>query len=247
MGRLGFQNVSGGPCNKKAEYIGRQERRKFEIEQRSPFEQRMNQRWCAQEEVDMRRLLFSVAVGLTGLVLTGPAHADKPKHDKEFLKRLEKQQRRQQEFFREQQKRYEEQLRERQKREEEFYREQAKREREHHKKHGQYPGHGFHPPHGNPLWPGRLAVPQGQPYFDPPMGRAAFSDGDLERHIERTIKHHFGRAVEDVDVDVERRRGRIEVEAEVRHPVVRGQLQQLLYSMPELAGYEIRLDIDVDD
>jgi hypothetical protein len=97
-------------------------------------------------------------------------------------------------------------------------------------------------------WPAaRPAYPApGQPYLRP-QPRPVFSEGDLERHVERVIKGQFGRAVDDIDVDVDNRRGRIKIEAEVRHPAVRSHLVHLLYSMPELAGYQLSFDIEVDD
>lgn len=103
----------------------------------------------------------------------------------------------------------------------------------------------FHPPYIHAAQPGYPAG--GLPYGVPHRARLPYSEDALERHIERVIKGQFGRAVDDIDVDVDNRRGRIEIEAEVRHPAIRRQLEQLLYSMPELAGYQLRFDIDVDD
>ncbi len=95
-------------------------------------------------------------------------------------------------------------------------------------------GQAFYPPIRPPYspgWPGTH-----------PHGRK-----DLERHIERTIKGHLGHSVRDVDVDVDPRRRRVDVDVEIRHRFAYGQLRQLLYSMPELYGYQIRLDVDWDD
>src|SRR5262245_52088299 len=71
----------------------------------------------APKEVLMRRILMSLAVGLSALA--APARADDHDGYKEYLKRLKKPQKRQEEFLRKQQKRYEEQWREQQEREEE--------------------------------------------------------------------------------------------------------------------------------
>ncbi|HXG08777.1 MAG TPA: hypothetical protein VNK04_03225 [Gemmataceae bacterium] len=69
---------------------------------------------------------------------------------------------------------------------------------------------------------------------------------NLERHLERTIRHYYGHCVEDVDVDVDGRRGRVTIEVEVRHPIPRGHLLHLLRSLPELYGYQICLEIECD-
>jgi hypothetical protein len=71
--------------------------------------------------------------------------------------------------------------------------------------------------------------------------------GALERHVERMVKFHLGPWVDDVDVDVEDRRGRVEVEVELLHPAGMARLQRLLYGMPELAGYHIKIDVEWDD
>lgn len=97
--------------------------------------------------------------------------------------------------------------------------------------------------------PIRGAVPFYQPLVPtqyPPVVRPTIptSRRDLERHIERTIKWQLGRCVDDVDVDVDFRCRRVEVEVELRHPAAYRQLQQLLYSMPELSGFQIRIDVD---
>jgi hypothetical protein len=69
----------------------------------------------------------------------------------------------------------------------------------------------------------------------------------LERHVERMVKAGLGPLVDDVDVDVEDRRGRIEVEVELLHPAGLAHLRRLLYGMPELAGYQIKIDVEWND
>jgi hypothetical protein len=104
----------------------------------------------------MRRFLMSLAVGLAGLALAGPAQADKHDDYKEYLKQLKEQQKHQDESFRKQQKRYEKQWREQQEQEDKFYREQAKWERESRKGKGKhrpfgygddFPGQDLYPPY----------------------------------------------------------------------------------------------------
>src|SRR5262245_29999058 len=65
----------------------------------------------------------------------------------------------------------------------------------------------------------------------------------LERHVERSVKASLGHLADDVDVDVDDRRGRVEVEVELLHPAGLAHLRRLLYSMPELAGYQIKIDV----
>jgi hypothetical protein len=69
---------------------------------------------------------------------------------------------------------------------------------------------------------------------------------DLERHIERVIRRHYGSCVCDVEVDVDRRRRHVEVELEVHHPIPHQEVLQLLYSLPELRGYHVCLEIERD-
>jgi hypothetical protein len=66
---------------------------------------------------------------------------------------------------------------------------------------------------------------------------------NLGRYVERTIERQLGHCVDDVDVDVDHRRRCVEVEARIRHSAAHGQVQQLVYSLPELAGYHIRLEM----
>jgi hypothetical protein len=88
-----------------------------------------------------------------------------------------------------------------------------------------------------------------QDWWMPRRGPAPWSirlHGDrLERHVEHAVKVHLGSLVDDVDVDVDDRR--VEVEVELTHPAGLARLRRLLYSMPELAGYQIRIDVDWDD
>jgi hypothetical protein len=70
---------------------------------------------------------------------------------------------------------------------------------------------------------------------------------DLERRVERCIKRHLGHCVDDIDVDIDCRRRHAKIEADVRHRDDYRRLERLLYSLPELAGYEICLDVELDD
>jgi hypothetical protein len=74
----------------------------------------------------MKRLLLGVVSSLLGLALAVPPPADEKDGYKKYLKRLQKQQKEQDKFFRKQQKRHEELWREQAKREAELYREQQK-------------------------------------------------------------------------------------------------------------------------
>ena len=88
-----------------------------------------------------------------------------------------------------------------------------------------------------------------QDWWLPRRGPAPISvrlHGDrLERHVEHAVKAVLGPLVDDVDVDVDDRR--VKVEVELTHPEGLARLRRLLYSMPELAGYQIRIDVDWND
>jgi hypothetical protein len=70
------------------------------------------------------------------------------------------------------------------------------------------------------------------------------SSEDLERHVERVVKARLGPWVDDVDVDVDTKRGRVEIEVELEHRLPFGYVRQVVYSIPELRGFQIRLEID---
>lgn len=73
-----------------------------------------------------------------------------------------------------------------------------------------------------------------------------FSSRDLERRISYTLRQHYGHCIDDIDVDVDRRRNHIDVRLEVRRPLPHGQVNRLLYAMPELRGYHVHLRLDRD-
>jgi hypothetical protein len=111
----------------------------------------------------MRKFFFALAVGLSALALFGPAAQADDEDDgyKDYFKRLKKQQKKQDDFYREQQKRAEEYYREQAKRQAEYYREQQKWEREFRKGKGKYQPFG---PWDN----------QPGPSYTPPFGQGAF-------------------------------------------------------------------------
>ncbi len=76
--------------------------------------------------------------------------------------------------------------------------------------------------------------------------RIHFVNRNLENMVEDRIERAFGRLVDDVDVDADPNRRTVDIEVEVRFPGVAGQVRQFLFSLPELRGYRIRLDIEVD-
>lgn len=81
----------------------------------------------------------------------------------------------------------------------------------------------------------------------PVLVARGFDHRALEKHVERTIECRFGKHVDDVDVDIDCGCRVVKVEADVCHPSIGCEIERLLYSMPELAGYRIRLKIEVDD
>jgi hypothetical protein len=97
-------------------------------------------------------------------------------------------------------------------------------------------------------YPAPVVVPGPPPPAYPPYPEAypvrPLGRKDLERHVKHALKFQLGHCVKDVDVEADLRRGRVEVEVELRHPGAYGQVHQLLYSMPELRGFRIRIDVD---
>ena len=75
----------------------------------------------------MKRLLLSLAVGVSLLSFAAPARADHDDDYRDYIKKLQKQQKREAEYLRDQQKRYEKFVRDQAKREAEFQRDQQKR------------------------------------------------------------------------------------------------------------------------
>jgi hypothetical protein len=65
----------------------------------------------------------------------------------------------------------------------------------------------------------------------------------LERYVEAVIRTRLAGIVRDVDVDVERD-GDVEIEVESRHPLAYQLVQGIVYSLPQLRGYRIKIDID---
>lgn len=101
--------------------------------------------------------------------------------------------------------------------------------------------HPYFPPSYGPTYP----LPGYKPVFPQSIFRPV-SPRELERLVEHTLRLHLGHCVRDVDVDVNARRGCVDIEVEVRRGgfgVVQ-QIKQVVYSIPELRGYKINLDID---
>jgi hypothetical protein len=65
----------------------------------------------------------------------------------------------------------------------------------------------------------------------------------LERYVEAVIRTRLAGIVRDVDVDVERD-GDVEIEVESRHPLAYQLVRGVVYSLPQLRGYRIEIDID---
>jgi NADPH-dependent 2,4-dienoyl-CoA reductase/sulfur reductase-like enzyme len=100
---------------------------------------------------------------------------------------------------------------------------------------------GFPPVNPSPAYPPGVVEPPGGIIVHP------IRSHDLERHVEWTIRRRLGHCVRDVDVDVDPRRFRVTIDAEVRHPEDAVRLKHLIHSLPELAGYQIRFDLEVED
>jgi len=98
------------------------------------------------------------------------------------------------------------------------------------------------PPPGLPM-PRPFVVPAPSP--PPPV--VFTSRKDMRRFIEHTIRAAFGRVIDDVDVDINERKRCVEIDVEIRNAAYFGAVQQLVCGLPELRGWQIKLEIDVDD
>lgn len=96
------------------------------------------------------------------------------------------------------------------------------------------------PPFLPPPLPPRVRPFPPVPPVPPPHHRLS----DLERQVERRIRAQFGWYVDYVDVDISSRSRRAEIDVELRDFFMRQQVSSFIYSMPELRGYRIRLDLD---
>ncbi len=74
-----------------------------------------------------------------------------------------------------------------------------------------------------------------------------FINRDLEDMLENSIELRLGRCVDSVSVDVDERRRCIEIELELRHFVPYGQVRQAVATLPEVQGYTLRLEVEIDD
>lgn len=75
--------------------------------------------------------------------------------------------------------------------------------------------------------------------------RLIFINRDLEDMAERSLGRLFGRVLDNVNVNVNGRM--VEVELELRAFVPFNQVRQIVTSVPELAGYALRIEIDIDN
>lgn len=66
---------------------------------------------------------------------------------------------------------------------------------------------------------------------------------DFERHLEKVFGQQFGSCVRCLDVDVDVFSCTVCISGKAKNPFVCAQIQQFASLMPELAGYQVRLQV----